>query len=306
VKLCRRDGQVLRSCLTVAGLFLAALLVSGSGGGAADAYSNVAFASASIPPTKFHIRRAEAQGIELKTKPGTPITGRLRIPDGEGPFPGLVLLHDCQGIRAYQDDWAETFTAWGYVTLQVDSFGPRSVAGTCTNVLAEGLSGLGGSRVMDAFGALFYLNEHPKVQAGNIGLVGWSRSSTTGAGLKDGSGQFFDRGFEAIVSFYPNCNSIASAAFRVPILMLVAGDDDWTQPELCRRLASDEPNVEIELFPGTLHGFDDPAMGERAVMANFQNTLKDPTFGVTFGCDQDAHDKALELVRAYLTDYLGP
>jgi dienelactone hydrolase len=295
---------VSRICLT--SLFLATFLAFASKGGDAIAYSEIQFSGASTPPTKFQMRRARAQGIELRAEPGPTISGRLRVPDGAGPFPALVLLHDCQGIRPYQGDWADTLTEWGYVTLQVDSFGPRNVTGTCTDVLSEGMSGLGGNRVMDAFGALFFLAGHPKVQAENIGVVGWSRSSTTGSGLKNGSQQFFDEGFKAIVSFYPNCKSVESAEFVVPTLILVAGADDWTQPELCRRLASNDPNVEAEVFQDALHGFDDPEMGEQTIMAEFQNTLKDPTFGVTFGYNQGAHRRALERVRSYLASHLNP
>ena len=125
-------------------------------GNAAEAAA-VEFPSATTPPSKFQIKRAKAKGIDLKAKPGFPVTGKLRLPEGEGPFAALVLLHDCQGVQAYQDDWAETFTRFGYATLQVDSFGPRTVSGTCEDVLGEGVSGLGGERVMDAFGALFHL-----------------------------------------------------------------------------------------------------------------------------------------------------
>ncbi|MCK7612852.1 dienelactone hydrolase family protein [Roseibium sediminicola] len=262
----------------------------------------VDFPSASTPPSKFKIKQAKAKGIELKPKPGFPISGKLGLPDGDGPFPALVLLHDCQGPQAFQDDWAATFRASGYATLQVDSFSPRDVSGTCEDVLGEGVSGLGGERVMDAFGALFYLKQHPAVDPNRIGAVGWSRSSTTGSALRDGSRQFFAEGFRAVVSFYPNCKSVASAVFADPILILNAGKNDWTQPELCSSLAEVDANVEIAEFPDALQGFDDPKWGQETVMPDYQNTLKSPTFGVTFGFNATAHDKAEKAVLEFLKE----
>eukprot|EP00903_Cladosiphon_okamuranus_P002228 g2226.t1 len=262
----------------------------------------VGFESATAPPSKFKIKQAKAKGIELKREPGFPISGKLSLPDGDGPHPALVLLHDCQGPQDFQDSWAATFRRAGYATLQVDSFTPRSVSSTCEDVLGEGVSGLGGERVMDAFGALFFLKQHPDIEPDRIGAVGWSRSSTTGSALRDGSRQFFGEGFRAVVSFYPNCKSVASAVFADPILILNAGRNDWTQPELCTSLSEADANVEIVELPEVLQGFDDPKWGRETVMPDYQNTLKNPTYGVTFGFDEAAQAQAEAAVLAFLQE----
>jgi len=282
-------------------LLAAASLIAAFPAGAAET-SIVDFPSASTPPSKFKVRQAKAKGIELKPEPGFPIKGQLGFPEGDGPFPALVLLHDCQGPQPFQDDWAATFRQSGYATLQVDSFSPRDVPGTCEDVLGEGVSGLGGERVMDAFGALFYLKQHPMIDPARIGAVGWSRSSTTGSALRDGSRQFFGEGFRAIVSFYPNCKSVASAVFADPILILNAGRNDWTRPELCSSLAEADANVEIAEFPDVRQGFDDPKWGEETVMPDYQNTLKSPTYGVTFGFDEAARDEAESAALEFLKE----
>lgn len=270
--------------------------------GNAQDVTQVEFPSAATPPSKFKIKQAKAKGIELKAEPGFPITGKLGLPDGDGPFPALVLLHDCQGPQEFQDAWAETFRQSGYATLQVDSFTPRKVASTCEDVLGEGVSGLGGERVMDAFGALAYLKAHQNVDPERVGAVGWSRSSTTGSALRDGSRQFFGAGFKAVISFYPNCKSVASAVFADPVLILNAGRNDWTQPELCSSLAATEGNVDIMELPEALQGFDDPKWGPKTVMAEYQNTLKTPTYGVTFGFDKAVRDRAETAVLEFLRE----
>ena len=61
----------------------------------------------------------------------TMLSGRLMRPEGDGPFPAVVLLHGCNGM-SYDDTWAENFLLpWGYVLLEIDSFGPRGVNNVC-------------------------------------------------------------------------------------------------------------------------------------------------------------------------------
>src|ERR1700759_5804831 len=63
-----------------------------------------------------------------------PLQGLLRRPEGAGPFPAIVLLHSCNGNWQKLDErWGRQIVPWGYVTLTVDSFGPRGIDNTCGN-----------------------------------------------------------------------------------------------------------------------------------------------------------------------------
>ena len=54
------------------------------------------------------------------------LSAELTRPEGEGPFPAVVMLHGCNGLwRPWDDLWAGRLVRWGYVAFQVDSFGPR-------------------------------------------------------------------------------------------------------------------------------------------------------------------------------------
>ena len=66
----------------------------------------VEFSSEGTPPTPFQVKRAEVSGKPVSVKPGDPLKGYLRLPDGSGPFPAVVLLHGCEGIKPFHDDWA--------------------------------------------------------------------------------------------------------------------------------------------------------------------------------------------------------
>src|SRR5262249_51444488 len=77
-----------------------------------------------------------------------PLQGPLRRPAGAGPFPAIVLLHGCAGNwKGLDERWGRQIAPWGYVTLTVDSFGPRGIDNTCT-------SGSPADMAFDAYRAL--------------------------------------------------------------------------------------------------------------------------------------------------------
>jgi dienelactone hydrolase len=69
-----------------------------------------------------------------KTGEAFMLKGILNKPQGQGPFPAVVILHGCSGIegmKKYLDIWAQRLASWGYVSLMVDSFGPRGESDIC-------------------------------------------------------------------------------------------------------------------------------------------------------------------------------
>src|SRR5258708_3798296 len=62
---------------------------------------------------------------------GRPLTGRLALPQGPGPFPAMIVLHGCNGLSQQVTDWAVRLTGWGYAALVLDSFGPRGAGDIC-------------------------------------------------------------------------------------------------------------------------------------------------------------------------------
>ena len=62
-----------------------------------------------------------------------PLQFTLTKPSGTGPFPAVVILHDCSGLGPRSSGapwrWSTQLTAWGYVTIWPDSFAPRGKPG---------------------------------------------------------------------------------------------------------------------------------------------------------------------------------
>ncbi len=69
------------------------------------------------------------------------IPATLIKPEGVGPFPAVVMMHDCSGLGPRSSGaprrWADELVAQGYVVLIPDSFTPRdsAVESTATCVL---------------------------------------------------------------------------------------------------------------------------------------------------------------------------
>nr|WP_264484369.1 dienelactone hydrolase family protein [Mesorhizobium sp. PAMC28654] len=92
----------------------------------ASADQLVQFESEAVKPTPFRVLVAQKQGVVLETPSGMPLQGYLTRPQGEGPFPAVVVLHGCMGLfPSERKAWSERLSSWGYVVLFVDSFSTR-------------------------------------------------------------------------------------------------------------------------------------------------------------------------------------
>jgi carboxymethylenebutenolidase len=113
---------------------------------------------------------------EMVTYPssGGNLTSLLALPDGPGPFPAVVVIHEAYGLNDHIKDITRRFAGEGYVGLGVDLFsnGPtwvcmaRFLAGIAFNSLDHsGIKGLKAS--------LDFLGKLPKVDGKRVGTVGY-------------------------------------------------------------------------------------------------------------------------------------
>ena len=207
-----------------------------------------------------------------------------------------MLLHGCSGITSVQRDWAVRLSEWGYVTLIVDSFGPRQVR----NVCGTGPDSPANyhDRVRDARTALGYLRRQPFVDPTRIGAIGWSMGAGVAlravAETQDEEPRTpYDPYFRVAVAFYPHCRPIPR--YGSPLLILIGEMDDWSPASRCRRMARGRPagegRVQLVVYPNAYHSFD--------------TTLPMHLYrGHLLGADPDATADAIERVRAFLAKHL--
>jgi dienelactone hydrolase len=220
------------------------------------------------------------------------IPATLLMPDGAGPFPAVVVAHDCSGLGPRSSGapgrWAQLLFDQGYVAIVPDSFTPRGLPqGTCLEARASARVANGAVRAADAYGALAFLRALPQVDGARVGIMGGSHGGwTTLAAMyeptSEGDPLFPAKraGFAAAVALYPGCgnNFGAWSVTRTgsgpgpvtgysgvykpiaPVLILIGELDDWTPAEPCRRLveasrAAGYP-MELKIYPGAHHSFD--------------------------------------------------
>ncbi len=190
--------------------------------------------------------------VTFKGEDQEAVTGKLMKPEGKGPFPAVILLHGFDEMDKHYDAWAERLASWGYVTLQMNGFGPRG---------KSSLSDPPSKRANDICSAESYLAAQGYVDPKRIGAMGWSRrGSSTLAALcaRDSSRQTKKHPLRAVVAFYPYCfRSLASLEF--PLLILIGALDDFSPVATCeQRMPKKKTRHEVilKVYPGAYHGFD--------------------------------------------------
>lgn len=187
------------------------------------------------------------------------LKGILTKPADQGPFPAIVMLHGSssfKGQEKYLDIWAQRVAAWGYVSLLVDSFGPRGKSDISNNLLDVSP----GERAQDAYDAKSYLNGLPFVKQNQIAIMGWSHGGWSIFRTADDLLHIENRGelFKAAIAFYPFCD-FPLGSLNTPILILIGELDDWCPAQLCQsKMPSDKSKHEIilKVYSEAYHCFD--------------------------------------------------
>jgi len=96
----------------------------------------------------------------------------LYLPQGAGPHPALILIHEWWGLNDWVKQQAAGYAAKGYVTLAVDLY--RGKVATTPDLAHELSRGLPQDQgVRDLTAAMTYLEGRKDVARDRIGAVGW-------------------------------------------------------------------------------------------------------------------------------------
>jgi dienelactone hydrolase len=255
------------------------------------------------------------------------IPATVSKPDGPGPFPAVVILHDCSGLGPTSSGaparWARELVGRGYVVLLPDSFTTRGHAGgVCTDPSPSRTEVGPYRRVRDAYAGLAHLRTLPYVDGRRAGLMGGSHGGTTTlaamvAPESDTEPLARERraGFVAAVALYPGCatrlgswHANCSGVYRpvAPVLILIGEKDDWTPTEPCRKLtgAAQEAGypVAIKVYPGAYHSFD--SSNPVRYVATRVNANSPSGRGATTGGDPKAWADSIREVAAFFDQHL--
>lgn len=82
----------------------------------------VLFAGIIIFDSLFGTNTAEFTNVTYTDQDGTELIGYLAQPEGEGPFPGVLLIHEWWGLNEGMTILADALAAEGYVVLAPDAY----------------------------------------------------------------------------------------------------------------------------------------------------------------------------------------
>lgn len=200
-----------------------------------------------------------AASTPYKDKP-VRLDAELYRPDGDGPFPAVVLMHGCQGlssaVRHGLRGHAENFVRHGYVALIVDSFGPRGIGVGWVCRRFERLMAAKNYRKTDALDALAYLRALDYIDGNNIFQMGQSNGGSIAIRLA----QHEAPGFRASAAYYPSCSAFNrlgnKARLTSPLILFAGALDRWTPPADCQTIESTDAEYRVIVYPGAVHSFD--------------------------------------------------
>jgi dienelactone hydrolase len=264
-----------------------------------SAAEEVHFASEATKFSPFREKLAKQRGEALPPPQGTPLVGFLSRPQGEGPFPAIVVMHGCGGLGSrLKNDVADRFVSQGYVVLVIDSFETRQMKSTCQNTPRDRMFTIS-DRLYDAYGALHFLSNTPFVDGRRVALMGFSAGGVTAleATKIEGDEQLMAQKFKAAVAYYPTC-SVSEGDATVPTLIMVGELDDWGPPARCQQrlthLSGKGPEIRLVVYPGAFHDFDVPTAKPGTVF-----------FGHRLQYSASATAQSDKDVDAFLRDELG-
>lgn len=100
------------------------------------------------------------------------VQGTLYTPQGKGPFPAIVAIHEWWGLNDWVKEQAAKLADQGYVTLAIDLY--RGQVASTPEVAHELMRGVPEDRAArDLHAAFEFLKTQPNVKQDRIASIGW-------------------------------------------------------------------------------------------------------------------------------------
>lgn len=186
------------------------------------------------------------------------VKGILYTPQGKGPFPGIVVIHEWWGLNDWVKEQASKLADQGYVTLALDLY--RGKVATTPDEAHEIMRGVPEDRASrDLKAAYDYLASQPNVKKDRIGAIGWCM----------GGGYALDMALEEpnLAADVVNYGHLATdpnelKKINAPILGLFGAQDRGIPPDDVKKFGDQldkmGKKVDITIYPDAGHAFENP------------------------------------------------
>jgi carboxymethylenebutenolidase len=205
----------------------------------------------------FTDQRIKAKYVEYPSPGGTSgeMRGYLVQPNGTGPFPAVLVIHENRGLNPYVEDVARRAAIAGFVALAPDGLAP--VGGYPGND-DDGRtlqSSLDQAKLrQDMVNSAQYLKKH-ELSTGKLGATGFC----WGGGMVNNLAVMIGADLNAGVPFYGAAPAIAEVPkIKAALMVQYAGTDErisamW--PEYEAALKANKVAYQMHTYEGTQHGF---------------------------------------------------
>jgi carboxymethylenebutenolidase len=182
----------------------------------------------------------------------------LYLPQGAGPHPALIVIHEWWGLNDWIKQEAAGYAAKGYVALAVDLYrGKVATTPDLAHELSRGLPQDQGVRDLNA--AFTYLQGRKDVARDRIGAVGWCMGGGYALQLAIAA--------PALKAVAINYGSLATdknalAQIHAAVLGNFGGQDHGIPPEAVHAfeaaMQSVGKPVDVKIYPQAGHAFQNP------------------------------------------------
>lgn len=190
------------------------------------------------------------------------LVGRIAVPDGPGPFPGVLIAHEGGGLDDLQRQRADRFAELGYVGFALDYHGDAAPFADAAAMVARRQELISPPDRIRALGhaGLDQLQREPSVDPSRVAAVGYCLGGTLALELGRS-----DADLKAIVGFHPGLVSTSpddSRNIRGRVLVCVGSDDPIVPRE--HRIAFEEEmdaagvDWQMHVYGGVPHSFTHP------------------------------------------------
>lgn len=180
--------------------------------------------------------------------------GYLTLPDGDGRFPAVVVIHEAYGLNDNIEAISRRFAEEGYAALAVDLFSSRNRA-VCMFRFFLGLRfrSLDNLGIHDLAGALSYLAGMPKVDESRLGAIGFCM----GGGFAI-AWACADNRLKVVAPFYAtNPRPLDAVARACPVVGSYPGKDFTARSGRALDAELDRCAIphDIKIYPNAKHSF---------------------------------------------------
>ncbi len=227
------------------------------------------------PVPSFAVRTADVR----YEHDGTTLLGHLAAPDGDGPYPGVLVVHDWFGVGDHVRVRCEMLARLGYVALAADIYGEgvRPTTGAQASELARGFYGDLSLLRGRARAGLARLASEPGVDPSRLAAIGYCFGGSTVLQLARSGADL-----AGVVSFHGGLQTGPpgeAAAIRASVLVLT-GASDPVVPDSAVTAWEDElrqaPEAEWQVvtYSGAMHAFTVPGTDAPEHGSQFQPTAE--------------------------------